>query len=344
MIRDRLTHLLGKAIALASDGTIDAPMGRTPRTTRDVAMNESGLTAGGAGVLLTYWGRELQLSPTSHASAVLEVAFDKTPSAATEWVRMVPTSRARRPDGQPFNEFRVRFKSSSVPASAETFSFDLDPDPIGSVRHEGRFAQVSNGGGLETLIKALLRSSGAEVSLEAEAGSAATRGILRVSPIDQQSAIAGGAGAAGATTTRTVTATDSPDVTALQVIDDIVTGGRAKVDPIVGQAGVAAGVGATGVTVQRMVPAIPATAPSSRTSVPATSTSTQIAAANASRAAAMVCNRGPNVVYVAVGEAAAATSQPLDAGETKTFVGSGAINAFNSGAAACDVHVTDFTY
>lgn len=62
----------------------------------------------------------------------------------------------------------------------------------------------------------------------------------------------GGAGAAAAGVLRTVTATDSPDVTALQIIDDWDETDRCKVNPIAGQAGVAAGAGAVGATVQRM--------------------------------------------------------------------------------------------
>lgn len=60
-----------------------------------------------------------------------------------------------------------------------------------------------------------------------------------------------GAGTAAAAA-RTVTASDSPDVTSLGVMDDWDESDRAKVNLIVGQAGIAAGAGAVGVTVPRM--------------------------------------------------------------------------------------------
>lgn len=64
-----------------------------------------------------------------------------------------------------------------------------------------------------------------------------------------------GAGAVTATTLRTVTATDSPDVTSLGTVAGAVSGARVQVSPVVGQAGVAAGVGASGATTLRTVTA-----------------------------------------------------------------------------------------
>ena len=87
----------------------------------------------------------------------------------------------------------------------------------------------------------------------------------------------GGPGTASAATPRTVTASDSPEVTllgtidadtgtistntatmvtSLSVLDDWDETDRAKVNPIVGQAGVAAGAGVVGATVQRVTLAI----------------------------------------------------------------------------------------
>jgi hypothetical protein len=62
----------------------------------------------------------------------------------------------------------------------------------------------------------------------------------------------GGAGAVDANTARVVTASDSPDVTALQILDDWDESDRAKVNLIAGQAGVAGGSGTNGATVQRV--------------------------------------------------------------------------------------------
>ena len=71
------------------------------------------------------------------------------------------------------------------------------------------------------------------------------------SNIAGQLGIAAGSGASSAATTRTVAATDSPEVTALQIMDDWDESDRAKVNPIVGVAGVAAGAGTVGTTTQR---------------------------------------------------------------------------------------------
>jgi hypothetical protein len=64
-----------------------------------------------------------------------------------------------------------------------------------------------------------------------------------------------GTGASGAGVQRIVSASDSPDVTALQVIDDWDESDRAKVNLIVGQAGVAANAGAADATTIRTVSA-----------------------------------------------------------------------------------------
>lgn len=60
------------------------------------------------------------------------------------------------------------------------------------------------------------------------------------------------AGIVTADTQRIVTASDSPEVTSLAVMDDWDESDRAKVNLIVGQAGIAAGAGAVGVTVPRV--------------------------------------------------------------------------------------------
>jgi len=65
-------------------------------------------------------------------------------------------------------------------------------------------------------------------------------------------AIGSDAGASTAGTLRTVTASDSPEVTALQIIDDWDEGDRAKVNVIVGQAGITAGVGAVAANTPRV--------------------------------------------------------------------------------------------
>lgn len=59
---------------------------------------------------------------------------------------------------------------------------------------------------------------------------------------------------------RTVTASDSPDVTALQIMDDWDETDRAKVNLIVGQAGVAGGAGASSALTQRVAIATDANA------------------------------------------------------------------------------------
>ncbi|MGH2569130.1 MAG: hypothetical protein ACRDGA_12395, partial [Bacteroidota bacterium] len=64
--------------------------------------------------------------------------------------------------------------------------------------------------------------------------------------------VPGGNGAATASTPRVITATDSPDVTSLQTIDDWDESDRAKVNPVVGQPGVQAGLGPSTTNTQRV--------------------------------------------------------------------------------------------
>lgn len=81
-----------------------------------------------------------------------------------------------------------------------------------------------------------------------------------------------GSGAANTGTLRIIQATDSPDVTSLQVIDDWDESDRCKVNPIAGQAGVQGGSGAVTALTQRVVlatdqPVIPISDNSSTLSV-----------------------------------------------------------------------------
>lgn len=75
---------------------------------------------------------------------------------------------------------------------------------------------------------------------------------LAVNLIASQVGIAGGSGAASDLTVRTVTASDSPEVTAAQVMDDWDESDRCKVNLIVGKAGIATDAGAVGDTVPRV--------------------------------------------------------------------------------------------
>jgi len=103
-------------------------------------------------------------------------------------------------------------------------------------------------------------------------------------------AVAGGSGAATSGSPRIISATDSPDVIALQIIDDWDESDRAKVNPIVGQAGVQGGAGASTATTQRVAIATDANAISGTvTANPATS-------------------YGKTITYVSVAQGAAGTT------------------------------------
>lgn len=82
-----------------------------------------------------------------------------------------------------------------------------------------------------------------------------------VNIIAGQVGVVGGAGASSALTIRTVTASNSPDVTSLEIIDDWDESDRAKVNPIAGQAGIAAGSGASSALTTRVVLATDTTVP-----------------------------------------------------------------------------------
>ncbi len=66
---------------------------------------------------------------------------------------------------------------------------------------------------------------------------------------------ASGAGASTAGSLRTITATDSPEVTALQIMDDWDETDRCKVNPIAGQAGISGGAGASSALTTRNIAA-----------------------------------------------------------------------------------------
>lgn len=78
---------------------------------------------------------------------------------------------------------------------------------------------------------------------------------LKVDAIVGQSGLAGGAGAESGATIRTVAATDSPEVTALEIIDNWDFNDVARMSPIVGQTAISAGAGAQDVRTTRTVTA-----------------------------------------------------------------------------------------
>lgn len=126
----------------------------------------------------------------------------------------------------------------------------------------------------------------------------------KVNPIVGQAGIAAGSGTTGANTTRTVTATDSPDVVSLAVIDDWDESDRAKVNPVVGQAGIAAGAGSTSANTTRVVIANdqPLT-PKAQTAVAAaavsvTTSATSISAGGSSTQLRIIYNNSLLNVYI----------------------------------------------
>lgn len=112
-----------------------------------------------------------------------------------------------------------------------------------------------------------------------------------------------GAGATDASTQRVVAATDSPDVTALQIIDDWDESDRAKVNLIAGQAGITGGAGAVAANTPRVVSADDSldvagseTIGTGQASV--ATTETAVVAARNNRHAVMIINHGTTAVYL----------------------------------------------
>ena len=286
-------------------------------------------------------GTSLTLLMSSHASAKVEVCFDyaagsnTSPSAgsgsAAGWFPMVPGTRIKLPPPGRFAGFRVRLQTGT-PATATSFAiFGVDVDSDEQSIELGRFAQVSNGGAVENVMKAVL-TNGTEVYLEAAAGSAADRGALGVASFD------------GAVYRRLLSLAAALGDAAASAAGELLVAAKLQVFNGATWDMLRSGIGAAGTGVLRIVGAIPATAPTVVAAIPTTSTSTQIRAANASRCAAILHNAGTETVYVAVGEAASANSLPLGAGEKVTLLGSGVINGFKTGGSAANVHAMDITY
>lgn len=114
-----------------------------------------------------------------------------------------------------------------------------------------------------------------------------------------------GPGIADIGTLRTISASDDPAVTALQIMDDWDESDRAKVNPIVGQAGVDGGVGNASSKTLRTVPAGASSA--TVTSVADTASSTQLLAANANRRKYSVFNNSSEILYLKSGTTASLT-------------------------------------
>lgn len=268
----------------------------------------------------------------SHAAARVEVCLDVPASSERAWFPMAPGGRVKLPGGARFSGFRVRLQSGA-PADADKLAvFAVDVDQDGQHVEVGRFAQVSNGGALEQLLKVLL-VSGAEAHLEGAQGSAADRAAL---------AVAGWTGAAYARLGASAA-------------------GRALVNLIAGQDGVAGGAGVVGADVLRVALAtddpvrdvgdagaatlrvVGATTPTS-TSTQATAgvAAGDAAAANAARKALVLKNGSSTAgdgVWVRCGADATNTAYLLGPGETLTLTDRRRVSVLRQGANDVTVYV-----
>lgn len=322
----------------------------------DMALSEIATAA--PGFTLSTTGRRFGVSPASHSSAVMMVAFDQAPGNDAQWTVLSPGSSLARPDGQPFRRVFVR-RLSTTPSTTNRVRFDVDPEYGGqAITYAPRSPALATTGALEALLKGY-NNTGNESYAEGADGSSATDrmalaiaghtgaayvrllasalGRLAVNLIASQDGIAAGAGAVGATVPRVTLASDDPLVA-------IVTAARAAVNPIVGQAGVGAGVGDTGATVVRTVPVTIPTAVATQVVVPVGSTA--IVAANANRRSVLIKNRdATNGVVLNAGAAAVvATHFLLPAGASIKIESRQAINGIRANAADVTVDVWEESY
>lgn len=314
-------------------------------------------------------GRSLTLLMSSHASAKVEVCFDYAAGSNTSpslgsgtsrgWFPMVPGTRLMLPTGAQFSGFRVRLQTGT-PAVATNFAiFGIDVDTDEQSVELGRFAQVSNGGAVEQLLK-VLRLDGTEATVQGADGTTATTAAVGVAGFDgaayrrfltRVGALADAVANPGAA---------SPAAALLDVAsfahafngatwDRVRSLGAALADALAtAGAGtlrtaahltayngatwdmVRSGIGAAGVGVLRVVGAVTGSSARGQTTT-AGAGSTQILAANANRKAIAVKNLSSGECYVAEGAAAAvATGWLLRQYESMTFTGPGAVNVIRA--------------
>lgn len=291
-------------------------------------LNNAALVSTGAGVVIARQGGALHCHPHTFAGCKAEVYFgpDQAPGDQL-WQPISPGQIACPTNGESFEQVRVRLRPDSNVDAGNYLVLIVDPAPFGAEALEAkpRAPEVDSSGGISTLIRALLRTTGASVALEAVPGNGG-RGILEVAPIAGQAGVAGDAGAADATTLRTVTASDSPEVVSLAIVETWDDGaGRADVNLIPGETGIDGGVGDPAATTVRVVGA--STPTSSSGQVTAGAASSAAAAANANRKACVLkVAPGGGGAYVRCGPNADATAFLLGAGEAMTISDTRAIN------------------
>lgn len=350
MIGMKVMERLAEMIARAGRGKPYqyAPTGRGGLAV-ETTLDALSTTGSAAGDHFGVSGHVLLLSYTSHASASLEVAFDGIPTHPSGWQPCHPGVKVARPDGRPFDSFRVR-RRSTTPSNSNAVIFVVDPDELGGSHSEqGRLPNVNSTGSADMRMKAL-KLDGTETDVRAsDEGALAqsfwtgvayvralgtTAGRLGVSLIGTLEGITGGAGAVAANTPRMTLASDDPAVTALQVMDDWDEADRAKVNPIVGQAGIAGDVGAPGATTTRTAEATPATVAFGAVTIDTTATGVEIRAADAGRAALVIHNNGAVTIYVGAGSVTTANGIPVLPGEKFTAKAGTQIKAITAAGSA----------
>jgi hypothetical protein len=122
----------------------------TPLTTDPVALSAIAAAGSSAGTEITLGGYVLRMSSSaSHASAKLEVCFDRVPTRGSNWLPIAPGGKARPPHGGAFESFRLR-KQTGTPSTSNTVRFIVDTSDDGSSFEENNTtAQVSTSGKLQ---------------------------------------------------------------------------------------------------------------------------------------------------------------------------------------------------
>lgn len=313
-----------------------------------VPLDSAGL-ASARGLLVARSGGAVHCHPQTHAGFRGEIYFGEDEAPADElWQPLSRCQISTPPNGESFKSFRVRLRPQSNAEATAELVLVVDPAPYGSEALEAQppTPEITAGGSSATRIRALLRSSGAEVDLEAADGGAPGRGLLFGAGLD-----AGGIGRAlrvmangalsvagldtgGAqrelrTTAAAPAASETPGAGVLfaAALGYVFDSAAAEWRRLVGD------VGPAGVDVLRVAPTTTAGAAVVRQS--ATNASAQLLAANARRRACLVKNLDTaETAYLRAGSAAAAASGfPLGPGESMSLTTAEVVNVIRGGAA-----------
>lgn len=302
--------------------------------TKRVALDNAEL-ATAAGLEIARSGGAVHCHGQTHAGFRGEIYFgeDRAPSDQL-WQPLSRCQVSYPPDGESFKTFRVRVRTGSNLDATSEVVLIVDGAPYGSEALDAQppTPEIGSGGSAFTRIRALLRSSGAEVDLETAAGAVATRGILGVAALGTDGTLRGIASGAAALADAAASAAGEILVGAKLQGFNGATWDRLRT-----------AIGAAGVGVLRVVGVTTATAVVTR---PTAGAATGVAvAANASRKAVMIRNtHATETAYVDTAAAAVATGVPIGPGASVTFTTVQAINCIRGAAADVALSVADESY